>query len=127
MAIVAVSAIAMAALKAAERERARQSLGRVRLYAALQGYQECFRRFDGGEVRLNEVYTWSRRVLESQRELENTRSGRASAAAAHLSRMKTVRKTCEMPEKKGECLDPSEARALDYLIKEAEYWVAAEK
>jgi hypothetical protein len=124
---VAALAIIMGALKAGERARSRQSLCRVRLTAALQGYEKRLALFSGGEIRLEEVYTWSRHVLESQRDLENTSTGRAGAAAGHLGRMEAVRKIVENEASKGGCPDPSGVATLDYYIKEAAFWVAAEK
>jgi hypothetical protein len=123
MAMVALLALAMGSMKAMQKRRMLQSLGRDRITAALQSYQTRMRLYQGGEISVEQVYTWSRHLREAQREWDDTASGRRAAAEGHLSRMVTLQKAAlSLP---GGCLDPSAVQALDYYVKEAKYWVAA--
>ena len=99
LAVVAVIAILLGALKSAERERSRRSLGGVRLTAALRNYQGSLKQLDGGEIRLETVYTWSLRVMEAERDLAGTWGDRVAAVEAHRARMEAIQKSFEASAK----------------------------
>lgn len=111
-----------------ERERAMESLARARLAAAHAAYQDSRKRWRGGEIPLDEMIAWSRHVLESERDLNDTNAGRIAVAGSNLGRMKAID-----DERTNGWRNPWGCRVLefesahDYVMKEARYWVAAER
>jgi hypothetical protein len=129
LAVVAAFALIFGTLKAAERERGRRSLGGVRVTSALKNYQRRLTLYDGGEVRLNEVYTWSLHVMEAERDLASTSVGRSAAVEAHRARMEAIQKAYEASRTSDGnfCPDYAQIDALDYFVKEAAYWLSTER
>jgi hypothetical protein len=123
MAVVAILALAMGMLKAEERERARRLLGQARLTAARDTYQDWLRLFELTRIEMDDVYRWSLRLREAQRELDDTRAGRAASSRDHQSRMVALRKILDARLGGGNCPSKGVYASLDYYIKESEYFI----
>jgi chromosome condensin MukBEF complex kleisin-like MukF subunit len=108
---------------AAQLSDSRQALGKSRLEVARQLYDLRVEQFRTGEVVSDDVYTWSRHVLHAEADLARTAKERASAAAGHLSRMKTLQDFFaeEMRKNPHGCYDRYQILAVDYYVKEAEF------
>jgi hypothetical protein len=108
---------------AAQLSDSRQALGKSRLEAAQKLYDLRVEKFRIGEVLSDDVYTWSRHVLHAEADLARTAKERASAAAGHLSRMKTLQDFMTEERRKNPqgCYDRFQILAVDYYVKEAEF------
>jgi hypothetical protein len=108
---------------AAQLSDSRQALGKSRLEAAQKLYDLRVEQFRTGEVVSDDVYTWSRHILDAQTDLARTANERAAAAAGHLSRMKTLQDffAQERRENPKGCYDRLQLLAVDYYVKEAEF------
>lgn len=126
VAAVAIAiAISLSSAKAIAKSRVLRKLAQARYAAALSAYTDSYRRFAGGEENPRAVYQWSRLAMDAHRDLAGTRSNRFAAARSHLTRMRALDQF--WADHGNLCPSPQTRLAIDYYIREAEYWVAAEQ
>jgi RND family efflux transporter MFP subunit len=107
------------------READLPALARAQVEVSRKAYEAARKSLDQTR-RAEEVYTWSVRWLNAQRDVSNKKDERLAALEAHLQRMKDLEKRVEALHKGGRTspLDPLAAEA--YRV-EAELWLAQEK
>jgi hypothetical protein len=96
--------------------------------AAMDGLQQKFR---AGEVLLTvckpeEVYTWSVRLFNAQRDMADKKEDRLFALENHLKRMKELRQVVIRLHEDG-LIRGIDAPAADWYVAEAELWLGREK
>jgi hypothetical protein len=102
---------------------------RARLAASQKAYNGTFQRWNVDFTAPNPVeglYQWSRRWLEADRDLADTKEGRAAALQAHLDRMKKLEDQVRQWHK-GKFTGPLEVTAAELFRLEAEHWLARDK
>jgi hypothetical protein len=113
--LVAIAAVAIAM------EKRRWELGQARLDATARTYQIRSQLFDSGEIVMTEVYLWSVKLMEAERDLCYTPFGRRAAYVGHLERMKGLQADTNKLLLKGE--RPLWALLeVDTYVAEAEFW-----
>jgi len=102
------------------------ALAEARLEAARKTYEHALADFKAERIRLDPVYLWSCRWLESQTASSPDQGGRITALEAHLNRMKTLegfeRTATGNGSERGLDLP-----ATEYYCREAELWLADAK
>jgi hypothetical protein len=107
-------------LRVVERRRQLDKAAQARYAASLALYQSIERLFRGGEITVMQVYQCSLKVVEAQREM-----GDSAWAVDHLKRMRAVQKVIAGTPG-NVCPTHETYQTVDYMIKEAEYWVLRE-
>ena len=83
--------------------------------------------FQGGEITADDLYAWSRHVLDSERTMSRARpTNRRAAYAGHLARMTAIKKSLDSLGPK-ECPELGLVQSVDYWLKEAEFWSATNR
>jgi hypothetical protein len=115
-------ALAFALITAARPAAADDGPGAV-VDAAAQAYELAATRWQSGRGTVDEVYVWSVRWLDAQRELPLKGRALAAAAAAHLARMKDLGERTRAAVAEGRS-PAHDVTATTYYLRQAERWVA---
>ena len=104
-----------------------KALGQARVEAARASFERHWKEYLSGELLATDVYTWSCHILDSQRDLAAADGERATAIADHLARMNTLKKTFERTGPHKDNISQSARLAVDYWVKEAEFWASVSR
>lgn len=109
----------------ASQESAPENPAQTRFDAAKRVYETIFKLRAFGEDRWNveEMYQWSRRWMEAERDLATTASQRTAVAEAHLDRMLRISKAAVLRARMGE--SGIDVIATEFYVAEARVWLAA--
>jgi hypothetical protein len=119
-------ALVVGASREAELSTRQKALARARMESARVSYETHLKLFQFGEIVADDLYTWSRHLLDSQRDVAVTADERAAAYTGHLARMTAIKKSLDALGPK-EDPAPGAIQSVDYWIKEAEYWLAVNR
>jgi hypothetical protein len=103
-----------------------ESLGQVRLEAALKQYDETWAYYQQARIDSYQVYVWSGMVLECRRDLAAKQADRLAALEEHLERMKKLETLVGRVRRLGFGRS-YDVGATKYYRLEAEHWVELEK
>lgn len=90
--------------------------------AAAKAYEVALKRWESGAGPGDDIYTWSVRWLDAQRDLPLKGKALAAAASAHLERMKTLAERTRVKVDAG-AVSALDAVATVFYVREAERWV----
>lgn len=128
-AVVACGLLGPKAAVAAEGKAAdREGLAKERLRAARHAYEVVwarFKPFDLSKGDGEDVYRWSRRWMESERDFATTKAGRVAAVRGHVERMKKLEQEVRMYARG--TIPFRQLAATQFYRAEAELWLLAER
>jgi hypothetical protein len=104
--------------KAAENAKARMA-------AAKKVYEGTFKRWQvdlTSGLSFESMYQWSRRWLDAERDLADTKEARVAAIQAHLDRMKKLEDLVRQWHRKG-FVNNTDVAAGEFYRLEAEHWL----
>jgi hypothetical protein len=102
-------------------------LAKAQMEAARRTYELTWTRAEMGEGGdAEQVYQWSVRWLEAQRDLSGTKAGQLAALEAHQTRMQRLERRVAAMVKAGQGRQ-SEGTAAEYYRLEADLWLARAK
>jgi RNA polymerase sigma factor (sigma-70 family) len=103
-----------------------RTLLKAKLEAAKEAYQEALENLRGGRsIGPEEVYTWSVRFLNAQREMSDKLNDHMAALEEHVERMKMLKKTADAWSQAR--LQKPVSTSAQWYLAEAELWLAKEK
>jgi hypothetical protein len=102
-----------------------KKLAQARVEAAHQAYNVAVKLWKDGQpgARPEDVYSWSARWLNAQRDLSSKKEDHVSALGEHLQRMQQVVGIARAFFKAGQG-SPLGVAAAVYYLREAEFWLA---
>jgi RNA polymerase sigma factor (sigma-70 family) len=103
-----------------------QALAEDRLAAARKTFEDVLSSFDGGQIRHDSVYLWSRRWMEAERALNDKTADQVAAAEGHRNRMKSLEQQLKDWSLAG-VSRKVDLSAGQYYLREAELWLAEAK
>jgi hypothetical protein len=104
-------------------DESRKKLAKARLEAAEKTYEALLKR-DTPYLLGEEFYSWSKRILEAQRELASDKAELKTALKAHLERMRQVEKLVQQfADTLKSNFDFEHIPAATYYRVEAELWL----
>lgn len=96
--ILAVGALAGAAAAGAEEPSDAEAFRKVLTNTARGGYEAALLNWDAATIVLEELLSWSRRVLEAESGKYETRGFEPAAARAHLKRIERLRRKVDVSD-----------------------------
>jgi hypothetical protein len=99
------------------------SLADFRVQAGVKAYDTAWLYLSENRIGIDEVYRWSRRLLEAQREANPEKASQVAACEGHLERMKKLEFKVVRTRRIG-FSNTLEVVGVDYYCKEAEFWLA---
>jgi hypothetical protein len=117
--VLAVSSFAPAPPQAIPKP---SSLADARYKAAIKQFDEVWTYYRQSRTQSFPVYYWSRLVLDSERDLNPTKSGRIAALEAHQDRMLKLEELVKKVRKLGFGFS-IDVGATEYYLLEAERWL----
>jgi multidrug efflux pump subunit AcrA (membrane-fusion protein) len=109
-------------MRAATRADAAE-LAKTKVAAAKAAYGVTSKAFAEGKADAEKVYLWSRRWMETERDVSDKAPGRVAAVGSHLDRMKKLRKAAEARYQIGQA-GQVDVLGADFYLAEAELWLA---
>ena len=98
----------------------------TKVHAARAAYEATFAAFRAGKADAEKVYLWSRRWMESGRDLKDKKTDPATGIKDHLARMKVLRQFAQDRYKAGQATH-ADILGTDFYIAEAEVWLTRTK
>jgi hypothetical protein len=102
------------------------SLADFRVQAGVKVFDMAWLYLSENRIGIDEVYRWSRRLLEAQRESNAEKANQVTACEAHLERMKRLEFKVVRTRRIG-FSNTLELVEVDYYRKEAEFWLGMAK
>jgi hypothetical protein len=127
--VVCVLLVAKAAVAVGAEELSQPKPARERLEAARNAYNESWQRFKPFTLAKGDgenVYRWSRRWMEAERDVATTRAERVAAVERHLERMKELEQEVHNYGRIHSTIPILEMAATTFYRAEAKTWLAEE-